>query len=476
MVRSENNPRSSTGAGAGDRGAEIAVEALGRLGVAIIRGGLLMLWWSILFPMLSVPAAGAGYLGWLCGWPTGVATAAAGALAVLGWRLGHSGSFHRLVTGRIAKRRRRWVVYRKRWPQVCALHGLSATLNDTVLIPRLRKVRVGDIADTVLVRMLVGQDLTTWAAQSEALAHTFGARTVQVRGAAPGWIEIIVHHRDPLATPIRVSAPGEQVDLLRLPVGVAESGAPWELRILGRHVLVVGATGAGKGSVVWSVLTALAPGIHDGMVALWVIDPKGGMEFGAGQPLFTRFAYDTGDQVLTLLRDAAAIMTDRANRLRGVSRQHTPTTAEPLVLVVIDELASLTAYLTDRKIKAEVEQLLGLLLSQGRAVGVSVLACVQDPSKDVLALRQLFPTRVGLRLTEATQVNMIFGAGARERGALCDLIPDTLPGVGYVAEDGRTELIRVRAFHVTDGDIAHLSTHYSPDPGVDADRARGDAA
>ncbi len=67
MVRSENNPRSSTGAGAGDRGGEVAVEALGRLVVAIIRGGLRMLWWSILFPMLSVPAAGAGYLGWHAG-------------------------------------------------------------------------------------------------------------------------------------------------------------------------------------------------------------------------------------------------------------------------------------------------------------------------------------------------------------------------------------------------------------------------
>ena len=476
MVRSENNPRSSTGAGAGDRGAEIAVEALGRLGVAIIRGGLLMLWWSILFPMLSVPAAGAGYLGWLCGWPTGVATAAAGALAVLGWRLGHPGSFHRLVSGRIWKRRRRWVTYRKPWPHVCALHGLNATLNDIVLIPKLRSVRVGYVADTVVVRMLVGQTLSMWQAQADALAHTFGARSVQVRGGKPGWIEITVHHSDPLAIPIPVPAPNETVDLLRLPVGVSESGHPWLLRILGRHLLVAGATGSGKGSVVWSTLSALAPGIRGGLVALWVIDPKGGMEFGAGQALFTRFAHDTGEQVLTLLRDATAIMTDRADRLRGVTRQHTPTPTEPLVLVVIDELASLTAYLTDRKIKTEVEQLLGLLLSQGRAVGVSVIACVQDPSKEVLALRQLFPTRVGLRLTEATQVNMVFGAGARERGALCDLIPDTLPGVGYVAEDGRTELIRVRAFHVADDDIAHLSTHYAPDPGADADRALGDAA
>jgi hypothetical protein len=54
--------------------------------------------------------------------------------------------------------------------------------------------------------------------------------------------------------------------------------------------------------------------------------------------------------------------------------------------VIIDELASLTAYGIDRKIRAEIEQLLGLLLSQGRAVGVSVIAAVQDPAKDTLVL------------------------------------------------------------------------------------------
>jgi S-DNA-T family DNA segregation ATPase FtsK/SpoIIIE len=110
--------------------------------------------------------------------------------------------------------------------------------------------------------------------------------------------------------------------------------------------------------------------------------------------------------------------------------------------------------------KAEIEQLLGLILSQGRAVGVVVIACVQDPSKEVLSLRQLFPVRVGLRLSEASQVGMVLGPGARERGALCDQISDRLPGVGYVAEDGQTELKRVRAFYVDDAAIAALSDRY----------------
>ena len=70
-------------------------------------------------------------------------------------------------------------------------------------------------------------------------------------------------------------------------------------------------------------------------------------------------------------------------------------------MLIVDEIASLTAYIGDRKLRADVEQLVGLLLSQGRAVGVSVIAAVQDPSKDVLPIRQLFSIRVGLRMTES---------------------------------------------------------------------------
>ena len=67
-------------------------------------------------------------------------------------------------------------------------------------------------------------------------------------------------------------------------------------------------------------------------------------------------------------------------------------------MVVIDEIAALTAYVTDRKLRTEIEQLLGLLLSQGRAVGISVVAAVQDPAKDTLPVRQLFTVRIGLRI------------------------------------------------------------------------------
>jgi S-DNA-T family DNA segregation ATPase FtsK/SpoIIIE len=57
---------------------------------------------------------------------------------------------------------------------------------------------------------------------------------------------------------------------------------------------------------------------------------------------------------------------------------------------------------------------------------------------------------------------MVLGAAAREAGAVCDHIPTATPGVGYVIQDGSTEPVRVRAYHVTDADIDYLTKHFIP--------------
>ncbi len=57
--------------------------------------------------------------------------------------------------------------------------------------------------------------------------------------------------------------------------------------------------------------------IRDGVVRLWVLDPKGGMEMAAGVPLFDRFAYDNAAVMAAVLEDAVGVMQARAGRLRG---------------------------------------------------------------------------------------------------------------------------------------------------------------
>lgn len=462
MARSESKqPQKSAGDDPFEAVLEDVVVGLGRLAWFLLK-------WSVLLPAVSVPIVAALVLGAMVSWWLGALMLAAAPLAYVLWQECSPDSFDRIIAQPTRATWREHRVYRSQWADVMALHGLTKELNGKILIPALLGVGVGKTLDALSVRLLTGQSPGDWQRQAEALAQAFKAESVCIRSIRPGEISVIVRRVDSLARPVLLPLPDEDsaVNVAALPVGVDEFGRSWRLRILGRHVLVAGATGSGKGSVVWSILAGLAPAIKTGVVQAWVVDPKGGMEFGSGQRLFARFSHDADGNTLALLRDAAAVMSERANRLRGVTRQHQPSWREPLIVLVIDELASLTAYATDRKIKTEIEQLLGLLLTQGRAVGVSVVGAVQDPGKETVALRQLFPTRVALRLSEPTQAAMVLGNCAREKGAPADLIPASTPGVGYVVEDESAEVIRVRAFHVTDEAIAYLARSFAPKRGT----------
>ncbi|HZB43110.1 MAG TPA: FtsK/SpoIIIE domain-containing protein, partial [Ilumatobacter sp.] len=227
-----------------------------------------------------------------------------------------------------------------------------------------------------------------------------------------------------------------------VPIGVGEDGAPWTVKVRGSHTLVAGATGAGKGSVAWSIIRGLCPAIRDRWVQLWVIDPKGGMELAPGQPLFHRFACDTAPDMADLLEEAASEMHARARRLRGVTRLHTPSVAEPLIVVVVDELAALSAY-ADRDTSKRMAAALPLLLSQGRAVGVVVIGALQDPRKEIVGFRDLFPTRIALAMPEDEHTDMVLGDGARDRGANCARISlATQQGVAWVWSDGGCQRFR----------------------------------
>jgi S-DNA-T family DNA segregation ATPase FtsK/SpoIIIE len=360
----------------------------------------------------------------------------------------------------------RKLVYRRWWQPAMTTTGLVEAFDRRVFVPSLRAVTsFGDI-DVVRLRMLPGQVREDYIEQAPRLARTFGAYDCRVKPARKRGdeIELWLLRIDRLANP--VAAPHHRwTDLSALPVAVREDGAWHPIRLLGTHVLIAGATGAGKSGAAWSLIWAMRHALIQGLVSLWCLDPKGGMEFGPGRVIFARFAageqrpdgtsYEAG--FADLLDDAVTVMRARQAVLSASgSRLHTPTVEEPLVVVLVDELASLTAYVTDRTVKTRIAASLKLLLSQGRAVGVVVVALMQDPGKDVIPFRGLFPTRICLRVAESVEVDMVLGGGSHARGALCEDIPASQPGVGYVALDGAADPIRVRFPHITDQYINQL--------------------
>ncbi|MGY1874277.1 FtsK/SpoIIIE domain-containing protein [Nocardia gipuzkoensis] len=320
--------------------------------------------------------------------------------------------------------------------------------------------------------MLSGQTRNDWSKDDtrDALCQVLGVEDVRVVFPHPGVVRLELRVFDTLSAtatlPGSVSAVG--VDLEAVPVGVTEDFDTWRVHVLYGHILLAGATGSGKGSVLWSIIAALGPAIKAGLVDLYLADPKGGAEFGKGENrLFVRFATDN-TTILAMLAEAVELMRERLARMRAAGlRKIVPSTDEPLILIIIDEAASLSSYAT-REEQQEFRRLTGLLLSQGRAAAVSVIAALQDPSKETMPNRQLFPVRIGLRLDEPTQSAMVHGQGARDRGARCDEISDQTPGVGYVGEDGSSEFVRVRAFFVSDDDIDAIVDAYSPAPEIAA--------
>ncbi len=88
-------------------------------------------------------------------------------------------------------------------------------------------------------------------------------------------------------------------------------------------------------------------------------------------------------------------------------------------------------------------------MSQGRAVGYLVFAFLQDPRKETVRMRHLFPQSLGLRLRDREEVAMVLGDGAVHAGALCHKISRDTPGVGYVLGENNRP-VRVRAGYVSD--------------------------
>jgi S-DNA-T family DNA segregation ATPase FtsK/SpoIIIE len=205
----------------------------------------------------------------------------------------------------------------------------------------------------------------------------------------------------------------------------------------------------------------MLPAMRAGLVQVWGIDPKR-MELAFGRAIFNRYSDDPNGGMVDLLESAVAEMSKRAADFGGVTRTFTPTLADPFIVIMVDELAFLTAYCPDRDLKRRALAALSTLTSQGRSVGLCVVGALQDPRKDVINIRNLFPTRVALRLDESEQVDMVLGDGAYDRGALADQIsplPEIGAGVGYIRLEDSPDPVRVRAGWVSDADIAAMSAY-----------------
>jgi DNA segregation ATPase FtsK/SpoIIIE, S-DNA-T family len=425
-------------------------------------------------PVLDLVIAVEAFAWSQAGWPGPVILISTVAAALIIWRVRWPGSFSRFIGSPVRSKWRRWH-YQRHWLAVLTIARLVPVYRGQVLVPLLGKVRSTKFTDRVPVRLVSGQAPADFAARAENLAQGFGALLCRVRTAKPGFLILEFVRRDALASIIAALAIPGHADLKALAIGRREDGSPWLVRLHGTHLLIAGATGAGKGSVIWSLIRALLGLLQAGLVRILAADPKV-MELAYGRAIFDRYGQYAADPaaIVAMLERAVTDMQARAAQLAGKQRDHTPTAEFPFVVIVLDEVAFLTAYQPDRQLRERVKAALATLTTQGRAVGYCVLAALQDPRKEVMSIRNLFPDRIAMRLDEPEQVDMVLGDGARDRGATADLIstdPATGAGVAFVRLEADPDPVRVRAAWVSDEDILAMAAQCTATPESDRELA-----
>ncbi|MHA6780298.1 FtsK/SpoIIIE domain-containing protein [Pseudonocardia saturnea] len=419
----------------------------------------------------------------LLGWPSLLATAAVAGLGVLGWwYFGHD-SYEPWAGRHLRGWWLRWAVYARKMPRWLRACGLTVVDRDPGVhvqvnpfrrsmvrpktagradeVPRVVGVRSGGSWDEVRVRLVPGQTPEDFDLAARSLAVARGVTRCQVRELGPNLVSIDYQRHDRLASvvacqplPALWGVSGEHVDFRRVWSGHTEYGTDWFQAIEGSHTLVAGSTGAGKNSFTWAPIVSMAPAIRDGLVRVSAIDPKG-MELAYGRRVFHRYA-STSKDALALLDDLIEGMTARKERF-STHKRVVPISREfPLELIEFDEIGALVRYVGDRKTREAIVERVALLTTQGRALGYSVRGYVQEPTKDTVPVRELFPRRICLRVASKSHVSMVLGEHAYDRGAWANRIGEHEAGVGYLFGEGIREPLRVRSAWVPDHVIKDL--------------------
>ncbi|NUT92756.1 MAG: cell division protein FtsK [Saccharothrix sp.] len=386
------------------------------------------------------------------------------AVGTAAWYRGHPDTFDAWAAPVLRAWRRRWAgAYTGRqWTNLMGSCGLTKTHHKTgeVLVPRVLRVRSWSPSiDTVRVRLVPGQALRAFSAVLPELAATLKAERVAVEQGKPGEVVLIVQRDEPFDRVIpapEMPESSDAVDLRSLCLGETELGGEWREPLIGTHHLTAGATGSGKNSVVMAKLRAVAPMIRDGLVRPWVCDPKL-FEFVALKPILDGRYADNPEDCSELIDRFVDNMTRKQKRLQRLGKRSVPVSREhPVDWLILDEVGFLMAY--NSEYAHAIVNACSVIASMGRATNDVLDVYVQEPSKDVLPIRDLIPHRVCLRVTSERHPDMVLGEGARERGAIADEIAadGSTAGIGFRVDPRSRTPRRVRAAYTTDADVDAL--------------------
>jgi S-DNA-T family DNA segregation ATPase FtsK/SpoIIIE len=337
---------------------------------------------------------------------------------------------------------------------------LESIFKDFGVIGKVSGISPGPVITTYEFEPAPGVKINKIASLADDLAMKLKAESVRIVGSIPGkaalGIEIpnperqIVYIRDILASDEFQQASSK----LTLGLGMDVVGNPVMANLAKMpHLLIAGATGAGKSVAVNSIICSILMKATPEDVRLLMIDPKR-IELSCYEdiPHLLHPVVVDPKMASRALQWAVREMERRyqlmeEKRVKSIASFNEISEDErlPLIVVIIDELADLMMVSSK-----DVEDSVARLAQMARAAGMHLILATQRPSVDVLTglIKANFPTRMSFKVSSKIDSRTILdNSGAEHLLGAGDML--FLP-------PGTARLLRIHGAYISEKEIDNI--------------------
>jgi DNA segregation ATPase FtsK/SpoIIIE, S-DNA-T family len=349
---------------------------------------------------------------------------------------------------------------------------LEQTLGNFGVSARVTDIHPGPVITRYDLEPAPGVKISSIVALSDDIALAMRATRVRVLAPIPGKgaVGVEIPNSDSATVVLKeiLSHPSFQNarSPLTFALGKTSSGEPSVADLAAMpHLLVAGATGAGKSVCIHALITSILMHAEPDRVKFMLIDPKR-LELPGydGIPhMYDPRTGPDGAQVITQPKEAAKALArlvkvmefryelfakSNVRNIEGYNEKRVANGLPPeyYIVVIIDELADLMLVAT-----REVEDSIQRLAQMARAVGIHLVLATQRPSVDVITgvIKANLPARIALRVASQIDSRVILDTvGAEALVGKGDML--FLPA-------GAPEPIRLQGAFVSEAEVSAVA-------------------